>query len=77
VAPRPEVLDADADLFDVPCRLMSEHHRKWPRPRTVDHGQVRVAEAGGTHAHEQLSSAGRVEVDLRYVERAGLLVGTR
>ena len=64
-----------ADLLDDPGRLMAERHRDGPRPRAVDHREVRMAEARRRDLDQDFAAAGRSEVELHDFER--LRVGRR
>ena len=44
--------------------LVAEQHRHHPRPRAVDHGQVRVAQPGRPDPDQQLTRSGRGQLDL-------------
>lgn len=56
--------DSGADRGDLARDLVAEHHRHRSGPRSVDNGQVRVAEACSAHADEYLAGARRVEAEV-------------
>ena len=62
VDPLPHVLDHRTPL-------VAQHDRQRDRPRTVDVGQVAVADAGGEQAHQHLATAWRLELDLDHLRR--------
>ena len=57
------------------CRLMPQRHRHRPDAVAVDHRQVRMTQAGGVDADEQLAGAGRGEVELGQRQRAAVANG--
>ena len=56
-------------VLDHRTPLVAQHDRQRDRPRTVDVGQVAVADAGGEQAHQHLATAWRLELDLDHLRR--------
>jgi len=67
-----EMRDARADRLDDAGRLVTEHHRHWPRPVTVDDRQVGMAESSRADPHQHFARARRIEVDFLDTERPRL-----
>ena len=70
-----EAVDVGADLLDHGRRLVAQHHRSRSRPRSVDHGEVRVAEARCRNAHQHLTGTRRRQVHLGNGQGAGRGIG--
>jgi hypothetical protein len=77
VVPRPQLMDARADLPHDPGSLVAQDHRHGPRPGAIDHREVRMAQAGGRHLHQHLPGPRPLQLHLLHGKRPGFAIGRR
>ncbi len=61
--PYAEALYIGPQLDDFATGFVAQHHGRRPGARSVDDGQIRVAQTRCQHTHAELSRAGRRELD--------------
>ena len=71
-----EIVHARPELLHDAGRFVTQHHRRRPRPVSIDDGKIGVAQAGRADLHHHFAVAGIVKLELlnrerlRFVDRA-------
>ena len=63
-----------AEFAHYSGRLMTQHHRHWARPVTIDCRQVRVAQPRGLDLDEHFTKTGRTQLNVTHLERSGYTI---